>query len=188
MKLKLVLIILVCLTIASCTSHTNQISGEQLISNYFIGFTNANFKQISACLTDSILITEGDFVIAKSKNDLYINFQWDSIFSPKYEVTEIKAVDNGFEVTVSKNDQRIIFLQDTSIIYKILINIIDNQIVKMQINDYLKFDFEKWQSRRDSLEVWIDSNHPELSGFLDVQTKEAGLKYMKAINLYKKTF
>ncbi|MDF1549341.1 MAG: hypothetical protein P1P88_16065 [Bacteroidales bacterium] len=185
MKLKLVLIILVCLTIASCTSRTNQISGEQLISNYFNGFNNANFNQISACVSDSILITEGDFIIAKSKKELYTNFQWDSVFLPKYQLIEIKTVKDGFETTVSKIDRRIKFLQDTSIIYKIIIHIIDNQIAKMQITDYLQFDFEKWQSRRDSLKVWTDSNHPELSGFLDVQTKEKGLKYLKAINLYE---
>lgn len=51
--------------------------------------------------------------------------------------------------------------------------------------DYKNFDLYQWSSRRDTLVKWIETYHPELSGFNFDMTKNGAENYLKSIELYE---
>jgi hypothetical protein len=142
------------------------------------------FSNVLKCVDDSILISEFDYILANSINDLRTNFQWDSVFNPHYEIVELTIIDKNMEALISKTCRRIRFLHDSAIVYKVNIDFENDKIKKMKTFDYKVFNFEKWQARRDTLVSWIDKNHPEISGFLTNQTLKGAQNYLEAIDLY----
>ena len=169
----------------SCNTKQQTNSQEQLIKDYYNGLTTGDFKLISKCISDSILIIEKSYVLTNNRNDYYRHTQWDSVFKPKYNLIDLKKDSDSYVALVSKICKRIEFLQDTVITFKEKLEIKNNQIVKMQLLDYILLDFEKWQQRTESLIAWIDNNHPELSGFNTDLTLKGAQNYLKAVDLYK---
>ena len=55
---------------------------------------------------------------------------------------------------------------------------------QFQLNVIINGD-STFVKNRDGLVNWIDENHPELNGFIHDQTENGGLKYLKAIELYR---
>lgn len=176
---------IVCITF-SCNYNNSIKSGEQIINEYYSGLNSNDFHQIKQYISDSILITEGDFIVTKNIEDYYVQLQWDSVFSPKYELIDLQSKENRFTATVNKSCKRIEFLQDTLITLAVDIYVNNGKISKFQTIDYLVFDFEKWQSRRDSLNEWIEKYHPELSGCITNMTPMGAVDYLKAIELYSR--
>jgi apolipoprotein N-acyltransferase len=156
----------------SCNSGSAQLSDKQIVVEYYAGLNSNDFNEVKGYLSDSIVTLEGDYVVTQSIDDYYTYFQWDSVFAPSYQLVDLQQMDNRFIATVNKSCKRIEFLLDTAISYKVEVFVDNGKIYKLQTNNYLVFDFEKWQTRRDSLTQWIETNQPHLSGFVNDMTKE----------------
>ncbi|MBN2396247.1 MAG: hypothetical protein JXC36_07285 [Candidatus Atribacteria bacterium] len=180
-----ILIIGLIVIFISCHPRQINLTNEQIVANYYKGLNDGDFSLIINLVSDSIQTTEKEYIITRSRKELYQQFKWDSVFNPKYELIDLKADSNSIEATVSKTCKRIEFLQDTSLIIKVMIDLKNGQMTKIQIIDYVYINFAKWQPRRDSLVVWIDKKHPELSGFLNDFTIKGAENYLKAIEFYK---
>ncbi len=180
----LVLLFLAISIIACATKSTK--SPEQIINQYFDGLNQSNFQQIEEVLSDSILMTEMQFVLCKNKKELYPQFQWDSVFKPQYRILSLQKDSNQWVCTLEKACNRIRFLQDTSTVCKMTFQLKQAKICKISTYEYVRFDFEKWQARRDTLIAWVNNKHPELSGFINDLTLNGALKYTQAIELYNK--
>ncbi|NJO93110.1 MAG: hypothetical protein HC831_32240 [Chloroflexia bacterium] len=49
--------------------------------NYFAALNDKSFSDVLKYVDDSIFISEYDYVLARSINDLRTNFQWDSVLN-----------------------------------------------------------------------------------------------------------
>jgi hypothetical protein len=169
----------------SCQSEEKQADHLQIIKDYYLELNNSNLNKASTLIHDSIIVSELQFTQARTKDEWFTQFKWDSVFNPTYKILEMKEVDGKVEVIVSKECERIRFLHDSPTNYKVRYAFLDGKIKNDDTYEFLVFDFEKWGSRRDSLVAWIDINHPELNGFIYDQTIEGGKKYLKAIGFYE---
>ncbi len=170
----------------SCSPNVQE-QHEKMVYNYFSAINDGCFSNVLKCVSDSVLISEFDYILAKSIYELQTNFQWDSVFEPYYEIIELTKVDKNMEAIISKTCKRIRFLHDSAIVYKVNIVFEKDRIKKMETFDYKVFNFEMWQARRDTLVDWINKNHPELSGFSTNQTLVGAQNYLKAINYIKQS-
>jgi hypothetical protein len=176
-------VILISLT-DSCNTKQN-ISREQMVNDYYYGLNTGDFNLISNCISDSIITAEMDYILTQNKQDLYKQFQWDSVFKPNYSLIDLTNDSSGILVTVAKICKRIEFLQDTALVYKAKIDFSGNKIIKISITDYVYMNLKKWGPTRDSLSAWIDKYHPELAGFVNDMTLNGAQNYLTAIDLYE---
>lgn len=173
------------ITMISCNSKKSTDSKDQIIKDYYSGCNSGNFNMISECISDSIMTTEMEYILTRNRNELYKQFQWDSVFQPKYNLIDLENDSNSYVATISKICKRIDFLQDTVITFTVKIDFKDDKIIKMQLTDYVLLDFIKWQQRTETLISWINQNYPELSGFNNDLTKSGAQKFLKAVDLYR---
>ncbi len=169
----------------SCNGINSPISHKRIVEGYISALNKADFNEISSYLNDSISTEELDFLLSDHLEDYHTLFQWDSVFNPHYELIDIQEIETGMQVTLSKECRRILFLNDTALITRSKLEFSEGKITRFQTYEYLNLDFIKWESRRDTLVSWIDTHHPELSGFVYDQTINGGQNYLKAIDLYK---
>ena len=172
------------LLVIACSIDKTQRNKTQLVQDYYMGLNLGNFKLISGCVADSVITSEKDFILSRTRLELYQHFQWDSVFRPNYQIIDVKDLEQAVQLTVIKQCERIQFLQDTAMVYKVNITFSDGKITQIQTTDYVFLDFTKWQPRRNTLVKWIDVNHPELSGFVNDLTLNGAQNYIQAINLY----
>lgn len=170
----------------SCQNEKKNRSRQQIVEDYFAELNRSNIAEASKFVSPDILGSELEFIQVSNKEDWFRQFRWDSVFNPKYKILEISESEEKVEATISKKCRRIQYLHDGPIVVKVSFEFRNNLISKDHTFEFLKFDFEKWQSRRDSLVSWIDDNHPELSGFIYDQTVKGGQDYLFAIELYQK--
>ncbi len=173
--------ILICMF--SCKSQYDKLSDQQLIEGYVSGLNSAEFSEVDRYVSDSIVSKEFDFLLSDNIEAYSILFLWDSVFEPHYTIVEMKETELGVQMTLSKECKRIRFLNDSPILSKVNVSISNNEITEIQIYEHQNLDFSIWDARRDTLVSWIDSNHPELSGFVYDQTIEGGQDYLTAIEL-----
>lgn len=186
LKTKFILIVLGLVPMLfSCNSKQKDMAHEQLVRDYFHGFNTGDYNLISNSISDSIKITEKEYVIVHARNDFHRHFQWDSVFAPKYNIIDLKVDGDCAIGTVSKTCKRIEFLQDSALVSNVSIYFSDNKISEIQTTEYVFLDYLKWQPRRDNLTSWIDENHPELSGFVSDISIKGAQNYLKAIALSK---
>lgn len=185
-KINLLFILFGLITILlSCNLNQKNIEREQLVRDYYQGFNTGDYGLITNSVCDSIKITEKEYILTRTRNELQRQFQWDSVFSPKYSLVDIEIKGNSVGATISKTCKRIAFLQDTALIYRVLIDFNGNKITEIQTIEYVFLDSLKWQPRRDNLTVWVNENHPELAGFVSTQSIKGAQNYLIAIDLYK---
>lgn len=185
-KILFFLFAITCLIQVSCNSASDKLTYKEIINNYINGLNESNYKQIEMCISDSLTTVESNFVLTESSNDYYKHFQWDSVFSPKYDILNSKKIsDHSVEITLSKIGDRIKYLHDTVTVYKAKFDFADDQIIKIDNFELVYFDTLKWNSRRDTLVAWVKTNHANLDGFIYDQTLTGAQNYLKAIELYK---
>ena len=141
---------------------------------------------ISEVTADSFQIIDIDYVACNGKEDLHLQFKKDSVFKPKYQLIDYKTDKTLFIAKISKSSDRIEFLQDTAITNRVIFLFEKNQIKKMKIIDYTYVDFTKWKPRKDSLNLWLKENYPELEDYTNQKTLENSIKYNEAIQLWNK--
>lgn len=185
MQQKKIAVIVLFFSLTFCLCQDLSLQNETLVNNYFLALNESNLIKASTYLSDSITMLEGDFILTKSIKDFQIHFLWDSVFEPHYEIIELTTLDENMEAIISKTCKRIKFLHDSAIVYKVSIDFDGKKISRMETFDYKVFDFAKWQAMRDTLIIWVDKNHPELSGFHTNQTSKGAEDYLEAIELFK---
>jgi hypothetical protein len=174
-------VLLVLFSILNSCQHEGR---ERIIENYIKGLNTSDFSIISSTLTDHIHNHEQEFILAKNLEEFYIQFQWDSVFQPGYDLSILKIRNDTIEALVTKNCKRIHFLHDTSLISLFRFELEDNRITKIQLTEYKNMNLELWQQNRNKLVSWIDENHPQLHGFIHDMSVTGAKNYLKAIELY----
>jgi hypothetical protein len=174
-------------TLFSCNTGPAKVTNEEIIRGYFDGVNEGDFHQAAEYVSDSILVSEFEYIIARSSESLYQNFQWDSVFEPRYAIKGISTESNLSLVTISKTSKRIGFLQGSALEYRLIVIIKNHRISSMQTNEYINLDFEKWEQNRIRLNSWIDANHPYLSGFMNDLTIRGARNYLQAIKLFRES-
>ncbi len=168
----------------SCTQNRAPKSREAIVKQYIDDLNRSDFSEISTLIHDSIVMTEGEFVVCKGKLEFNTFFKWDSVFSPVYEIESISKSEQNIETIISKECDRIRFLHDSATVYRSMFEFQGDMIVKISNVEDIVFDLQKWVSRRDTLVNWIDLNYPDLSGFIFDQTLQGANNYLEAIDLY----
>ena len=170
----------------SCKFQNDRTSSIEIAKEFYKGLNQADFKLISNCIADSFAVNEKEWnlILKYSKNEYQNWFQWDSIFNPKYEIVEIEERNDSVFATISKDDCRIHLLHENPLVYKVHFDIVDNKLIAINTIKYLNADWTVWQNNRKKFIDWIVNSHPDYSDFMNVQNKEFGEKYLKAINLY----
>lgn len=179
MKIQLISFIFLILLIG-CNSHKN------VVESFYNALNNTDGENVKELTSENIqIIWEGE-VVCLNREQLYKGFQYDSVLSTRYEILEIESEDSRVEVTLSKSNRRLQFLQDTAIVYKARLKLANQKIAEIEVYDYLLLEFKKIYARQDSLVSWINNYHPELSGFASGESIKKGQNYLKAIELFNK--
>lgn len=181
----LIPILFLIITCLSCKEDNEEINKIQIVENYIRALNKADYKTITPLFKDSIRLIEIDYYSAFSKEEYYPLFKWDSTFRPTYRILEIKEENEGVRMKVSKECQRILFLNEEPIITSEFVRFKDGSINSITIENYVIFNNNKWSNNRAKLVAWIEENHPELNGFLTDQTQQGALNYLKAIKLFQ---
>lgn len=178
------IVLIISIFCLSCKKDKN-VDTVEVIKQYYQALNDNDYEKLSNLFYDSIRMKENDYIYAASKEDYYSKFQWDSVFQSKYEILELKEVEGGVEVEISKTDARILFLNEESNVNKEFFQFKEGKIIRNDILSYLVFNWDTWSYHRSKLIEWINENHPELSGFLQDQSKKGALNYLRAIKLYE---
>ncbi|MCW3785751.1 subclass B1 metallo-beta-lactamase [Plebeiibacterium sediminum] len=175
-----IILFIFALILLSCSQQKQDV----IIQKYFEAFNQSDFKQIKKYVDNDFVMSEGDFKICSSVNDLQTVFKWDSVFQPKYKVLKIVQTDDKVEIEVSKIDTRVAYLHDEPMISNVSFEFKKGKISKQIIKDYKYFDVKKWNGRLKDLRDWINLNKPDLAGFDRDITLNGAKNYQKAIDLY----
>jgi hypothetical protein len=184
MKKLIVLLLILVMGFASCKNSEKQIDKIEISKQYFKALSDSDYSTIYNYLTDSIATIEGEYEVTYSKKDYLELLKWDAVFSPNYNILEIEEAGGMVKVKISKMDKRIAFLQEAPFITHQTIKFQKEKIISIE-TEYLDFREATWERNKNRLISWIDKNHPELNGFIHDQTESGGIKFLKAIALYK---
>ena len=174
--------ILLLLVISACSS--KETSHIATVKNYYSGFNNGDYKLIETQLSDSLTITEGDYVMNFTPETFETHFKWDSVFVPRVKIINIEQQENDLLVTISASSKRFEFLRNNPLVTKHLVHFTNGKISRIDNVDFINTDWKLWTEQKEGLTQWIVNNHKELDGFMIDQTLQGGLNYLKAIDLY----
>ncbi|UJH67934.1 hypothetical protein [Allomuricauda sp. SCSIO 65647] len=171
----------------SCKKSEKQIDKLEIAKNYYEVLDQSNVSEMATLLADSLLTkeTEYDYEQIFSLKEYIEWLKWDAVFEPTYEILEIEQEDGMVKARISKMDKRISFLHEEPIVTDQVIRFDNDKIASIETTEYVIFNDSTFVENRDSLLNWIDKNHPALNGFIHDQTEVGGIKYLKAIDLYK---
>lgn len=173
---------LLLLVISACSS--KETSHIATVKNYYSGFNNGDYKLIETQLSDSLTITEGDYVMNFTPETFETHFKWDSVFVPQVKIINIEQQENDLLVTISASSKRFEFLRNNPLVTKHLVHFTNGKISRIDNVDFINTDWKLWTEQKKGLTQWIVNNHKELDGFMIDQTLQGGLNYLKAIDLY----
>lgn len=176
------------LGVFSCTSSNDNLPNERIVEGYISALNKADINEISNYISDTVKVEELEYLLSDNVDDFRRMFQWDSVFNPHFELIDFQELDQGVQITLSKQCNRILFLLDTALITKSKFEFSEGKITRIQTYDFLNMDFDKWEARRDTLISWINIHHPNLNGFAITQTIQGGQNYLKAIELYRSRY
>lgn len=187
MNKTIVLFLLLTLGFLACKPSEKDINKLEIAKKYYNVLNNSDVSEIVSLLTDSIVIRENEnnYQEIFSQKGYLTWLEWDSVFNPTYEIFEIEEENGIVRSKISKIDKRINFLHEEPMVWNEIIRFKDNKISRIERIKYENFNVAKFLKNRDELVSWIEKYHPELDGFLYDQTELGGIKYLKAIDLYK---
>ena len=87
--------------------------------------------------------TEHDYKETFSKNSYIDWLQWDSLFDPTYEILQIEQENEIVKATISKIDQRILFLHKEPIVSEEVIRFDKDKIISVE-KSYVLFNEMKF--------------------------------------------
>ena len=180
---KLLILLTVISVLSGCSN--KKLSPSEAVEEYYAAFDSSNFERLISLVDDSLTIVEGEFVSTYNHDSFHQQFKWDSIFQPTYEVIRIEEESDHVIATVSSHSLRYEFLKNNPLISKFKISLNSGKISRIELVGYEGADFEVWQKERDSLVKWVNTNHPELDGFVNDLTINGSKNYLKAIELYE---
>ncbi len=184
MNKTIVLLLLLTLGFVSCKNSEKEIDSIEIAKQYFNVLDNSDYSKMSNWFADSLTTIEGEYKQTYSKSGYFEFLKWDSVFDPNYEILEIEQKNGIVKAKISKMDKRISFLHEGPFITNQTITFQNEKIISVE-TEYVDFNETTWEKNRNALLSWIDENHPELNGFIYDQTESGGMKYLKAIELYK---
>ncbi len=183
------IIVLLFLTIGfiSCKNSEKEIDKLKIAKQYYKVLDNSDDTKITTLLTDSLLTRESqyDYEQTFSLNEYIEWLKWDSAFEPTYDILQIEQENETVKVKVSKTDKRILFLHEEPIVSYQVLRFNKDKIVSVETTEYIIFNDSTFVKNRTKFLDWINKNHPNLNGFIHVQTKSGATKYLEAIELYK---
>ena len=169
----------------SCKNSAKEIDKLEIAKQYYKVLENSDDSGIAALLNDSLLTKESDYEQTFSVAEYTAWLKWDAVFEPTYETLQIVQENGVVKAKISKIDKRISFLHEAPIVTDQVIRFDGNKISSVETMAYVNFNDTIFVKNRSKLLSWIEKNHPELEEFIYDQTKEGGLRYLKALELYK---
>tara|TARA_R110002049_G_scaffold68392_6_gene177301 strand:+ start:541 stop:1113 length:573 start_codon:yes stop_codon:yes gene_type:complete len=187
MKRTLILTLLLIAGFFSCKTSEKEIAKLGIAKKYYKALDSSDNLGMALLLTDSLVTkeTEYDYEQTFSLEQYMAWLKWDSVFDPTYEILQIELEDEIVKAKISKIDKRLSFLHHEPIVTNQVIRFDKDKIISIETTEYVIFNDSSFVKNRDGLVNWIDENHPELNGFIHDQTENGGLKYLKAIELYR---
>lgn len=182
---KLAVFALCILMAMSCQQKNKGIDKVKIVNDYIDALNVSDYEKVTGLFRDSIRLKEMDYVSAFSKEAYHSLFQWDSTFGPKYQILDIRSDGDGVRMKVSKQCERILFLNEEPIITQEVVKFDGDAIQSIDIVEYVVFNDSLWSAKREDLVSWIEDHHPDLNGFIHDQTKQGAMNYRKAMALYR---
>ena len=176
--------LLISISIAGCNTPVKEGDQLKITDRYFDALNHSDHSKLKTWLADSIITIEGNYEQTISRDDYQELLKWDAVFSPTYQILKIELHGESVKAKVNKLDKRIEFLHEKPFITQQTIRFQNNQITNIKI-EYVNFDEPLWSKNKKDLLDWIDSNHPELNGFIYDQTEIGGRQFLEAIELFK---
>lgn len=129
----------------SCQVSKEKIDKLEIAKQYYKVLDNSDTSQIVSLINDSIVIreTEHDYKETFSKNSYIDWLQWDSLFDPTYEILQIEQENEIVKATISKIDQRILFLHKEPIVSEEVIRFDKDKIISVE-KSYVLFNEMKF--------------------------------------------
>ena len=171
----------------SCKTSEKEMDKLEIAKQYYKALDDSETSSKPTLLKDSIVIRESEYDYQEtfSAKGYATWLQWDSVFDPTYKILEIEQEGEIVKATISKMDKRILFLHEVPIVSKEVLHFDKNKISKVEKIEYPVFNDSIFVKNRDEFLSWMNANHPDLNNFINDQTKGGGIKYLKAIDLYK---
>ena len=166
-------------------SCSNTPAPDAIVEIYYDGLNTSNFERVHSVLSDSITFKEGGYATTVSRDDYYVMFQWDSVFTPHTILSDIDVSQDQVTAMVATTSQRYTYLEHTPYACETTFTVEEGKITTHATGVCPDASNERWEARRDTLVAWIDQHHPHLSGFIHDLTKAGAEKYMEAIRLYE---
>jgi len=187
MNRTVILSLLLIIGFISCKTSEREINRLEIAKNYYKALNSSDNLKMALLLTDSLVTKETEYNYEQtfSVEEFMEWLKWDAVFSPTYEILQMEQKDTIVKAKISKIDKRISFLHLVPIVTNQVIRFDNDKIISIETTEYIVFNDSTFVKNRDNIVSWIDENHPELNGFLHDQTETGGLKYLKAIELYK---
>ena len=176
-------LLLLILLLNGCVN--KKMSCFETVTEYYEAFDDSNFDLVRTLIDDSLTIVDGPYTTTYSHESFHEQFKWDSIFQTSYEVVEIMSKSDDVIATVASRSLRFDFLKNNPLFCKYKVSFQSGKISKIEAISYVNADWKIWTKRVDSLVKWVNTNHPDLDGFIHDLSMEGAINYLKAIKLYE---
>jgi hypothetical protein len=177
-------LLLITIGFFSCKNSEKDFDKLEIARKFYVSIDNSNPSETTELITERFTTIDDGFQQLYSRNEYAEWVKWDSVFQPTYDILKIETKNGIVKAKISKTDKRISFLHHAPIVTNEIIEFEGNKIKKIKRTSDL-FNVEEFVKNRNELVNWIAENQPELSGFLNDQTKSGGLNYLRAIELYR---
>lgn len=181
--MKNILSLFILIAVTGCTEETTTPSEQ--ITAYYEGFKNSDYNRIKKTLSDSLITTEGDYIMPFSCESYYGKFKWDSVFKPIYKLISIENQEEYAIAIVTVNSPKLEFLKNNPMTCSYRFHFESGKIAKIENLECPEANWQIWKKEVDALVGWVKVNHPQLDGFIHNLTMKGAQDYMKAIELYK---
>ena len=128
-----------------------KLTPKETVTKFYNAYNTSNYSEIKKLISDSIIITQGSYIMPYDQDSYYELFKWDSVFKPTYKTIELKEEKDHVNITLSSTSLRYAFLKNNPLTthYKILFN--NDKISKIEVLESKGANWDVWQKERDSL-------------------------------------